>query len=31
VEIYNLVMSLLGIGDYAASTNGTTGFWDGYL
>jgi len=31
VEIYNLVMALLGIEDYAASTNGTTGFWDAYL
>ena len=31
VEIYNLVMELLGIQEYAAKTNGTTGFWDIYL
>jgi len=31
VEIYNLVIRLLGINDYAASNNGTVGFWDQYL
>ncbi|KAF9013326.1 hypothetical protein BDQ17DRAFT_1419481 [Cyathus striatus] len=31
VEIYNLVIKLLGIEEYAAPTNGTTGFWDKYL
>lgn len=31
VEIYNLVMKLLGIQEQAAKTNGTTGFWDKYL
>ncbi|KJA21220.1 hypothetical protein HYPSUDRAFT_141108 [Hypholoma sublateritium FD-334 SS-4] len=31
VEIYNLVMKLLGISHYAANNNGTTGFWDQYL
>jgi hypothetical protein len=31
VEIYNLVMKLLGIEAQAAKTNGTTGFWDIYL
>ncbi|PCH39896.1 Phosphodiest-domain-containing protein [Wolfiporia cocos MD-104 SS10] len=31
VNIYNLMMKLLGIEDYAASTNGTTGFWDKYF
>ena len=31
VEIYNLVMKLLGIEAQAAKTNGTTGFWDKYL
>ena len=31
VEIYNLVMELLGIQEQAAKTNGTTGFWDLYL
>ncbi|KAI6016235.1 nucleotide pyrophosphatase [Pisolithus marmoratus] len=30
VEIYNLVMRLLGVDD-VASTNGTVGFWDTYL
>ena len=30
VEIYNLIMKLLGISDYAAN-NGTAGFWDQYL
>ncbi|KAI6098123.1 nucleotide pyrophosphatase [Pisolithus sp. B1] len=30
VEIYNLVMRLLGVDDVAA-TNGTVGFWDAYL
>ncbi|KAK7690300.1 hypothetical protein QCA50_006957 [Cerrena zonata] len=31
VEIYNLMMKLLGIEKYAASTNGTKGFWDNYF
>jgi len=31
VEIYNLVIKLLGIGNHAAHTNGTVGFWDRYL
>ncbi|KAF9483500.1 Phosphodiest-domain-containing protein [Pholiota conissans] len=31
VEIYNLIMKLLGISEYAAPTNGTNGFWDQYL
>ncbi|KAG6906153.1 hypothetical protein DXG01_015660 [Tephrocybe rancida] len=31
VEIYNLVIKLLGIGEFAAPTNGTAGFWDKYL
>jgi predicted AlkP superfamily pyrophosphatase or phosphodiesterase len=31
VEIYNLVMKLLGISSYASSNNGTVGFWDRYL
>jgi len=31
VEIYNLIMELLGIQEQAAKTNGTTGFWDVYL
>ncbi|KAL0960766.1 hypothetical protein HGRIS_005788 [Hohenbuehelia grisea] len=31
VEIYNLVMKLLGIENLAASTNGTVGFWDKYF
>lgn len=31
VEIYNLVIKLLGITDYAASNNGTAGFWDQYF
>ena len=31
VEIYNLIVKLLGISKYAASTNGTQGFWDKYL
>ena len=31
VEIYNLVMKLLGIEKQAANTNGTTGFWDKYI
>ena len=30
VEIYNLVMKLLGIGNIAPN-NGTVGFWDQYL
>lgn len=30
VEIYNLVMKLLGIADIAPN-NGTAGFWDQYL
>jgi hypothetical protein len=31
VEIYNLIMKLLGIEDLAAPTNGTDGFWDKYF
>lgn len=31
VEIYNLVIKLLGIEAKAAPTNGTAGFWDVYL
>ncbi|PFH53376.1 hypothetical protein AMATHDRAFT_138050 [Amanita thiersii Skay4041] len=31
VEIYNLVVKLLGIESYAANNNGTSGFWDKYL
>ncbi|KDR82590.1 hypothetical protein GALMADRAFT_1347468 [Galerina marginata CBS 339.88] len=31
VEIYNLVMKLLGISSYASNNNGTVGFWDQYL
>lgn len=31
VEIYNLVIKLLGIKDKAAPTNGTDGFWDLYF
>ena len=31
VEVYNLVAKLLVIDKYAASTNGTDGFWDRYL
>ena len=31
VEVYNLVIKLLGIDAYAASNNGTVGFWDRYL
>lgn len=31
VEIYNLVLKLLGISSHAASNNGTVGFWDQYL
>jgi hypothetical protein len=31
VEIYSLVMELLGIEEYAAETNGTTGFWNIYF
>jgi len=31
VEIYNLIMKLLGIEAQATKTNGTTGFWDKYL
>lgn len=31
VEIYNLIMKLLGIEDYAAGNNGTLGFWDSYF
>jgi len=31
VEIYNLVMKLLGIEDRAAETNGTPGFWNRYF
>lgn len=31
VEIYNLIMKLLGIEAQAAKTNGTTEFWDKYF
>ncbi|KAF8176987.1 nucleotide pyrophosphatase [Pholiota molesta] len=32
LEIYNLIMKLLGVNDsYTASNNGTVGFWDQYL
>jgi len=31
VEIYNLIVTLLGISDKAAPNNGTEGFWDCYL
>ena len=31
VEIYNLIMKLLGIEGQAAKTNGTIGFWDKYF
>ncbi|KAH7906182.1 Phosphodiest-domain-containing protein [Hygrophoropsis aurantiaca] len=31
VELYNLVLTLLGIEDWAARTNGTEGFWEKYL
>ena len=31
VQIYNLMMKLLGIEDHAAPTNGTEGFWDKYF
>ncbi|KAI0076312.1 Phosphodiest-domain-containing protein [Panus rudis PR-1116 ss-1] len=31
VEIYNLMMRLLGIERHAAKTNGTKGFWDAYF
>ncbi|KAH7927802.1 Phosphodiest-domain-containing protein [Leucogyrophana mollusca] len=31
VQIYGLVMKLLGIEDRAAPTNGTEGFWDAYF
>ncbi len=31
VEIYNLIMKLLGIEAQATQTNGTTEFWDKYL
>ena len=31
VEIYDLIMKLLGIEAQAAKTNGTTCFWDKYL
>jgi hypothetical protein len=31
VQIYNLVMRLLSIQSYAASTNGTVDFWNKYL
>jgi len=31
VEIYNLVIRLLGIGANAANNNGTIEFWDQYL
>lgn len=32
VEIYNLVLKLLGVGSkWSAPNNGTSGFWDRYL
>ncbi|RPD62707.1 Phosphodiest-domain-containing protein [Lentinus tigrinus ALCF2SS1-7] len=31
VEIYNLMMKLLGVEEHAAPTNGTKGFWDKYF
>jgi hypothetical protein len=31
VEIYNLMMKLVGISDRAALTNGTEGFWDKFF
>ncbi len=31
VQIYNLMMKLLGIEEHAAATNGTKGFWDKYF
>ena len=31
VQIYGLMMKLLGIEDHAAPTNGTKGFWDKYF
>ena len=31
VNIYNLMIKLLGIEDLAAPTNGTKGFWDKYF
>lgn len=31
VEIYNLMIKLLGIEKYGAKTNGTAGFWDKYF
>lgn len=31
VEVYNLVIKLLGIEDHAAGNNGTLGFWDVYF
>lgn len=31
VEIYNLVVKLLGVDAIAAKNNGTTGFWDRYF
>ncbi|KAF7422741.1 hypothetical protein PC9H_010898 [Pleurotus ostreatus] len=31
VELYNLVTKLLGIQQYAAKNNGTSGFWDKYF
>ena len=31
VELYDLVINLLGIEEYAAPTNGTPGFWERYL
>lgn len=31
VEIYNLMMKLIGIEDRVAPTNGTKGFWDKFF
>ncbi len=31
VEVYGLMVKLLGIEEFAAETNGTKGFWDKYF
>ena len=31
VQVYNLMMKLLGIEDHSAPNNGTKGFWDQYF
>ena len=28
IKLYNLIMQLLGIDEWASETNGTKGFWD---